>query len=402
MLRDYDPGAQCPLDDVRVLDLSRLVAGNMLTQVLADFGAEVIKIERPGRGDTLRDWRVKGISIYWKVYGRNKKSVTLNLQHERGRELLLDLVRTGHVLVESFRPGTLERMGLGPERLLEVNPKLVIIRVSGWGQTGPYAHRPGFGTLVEAMSGFAAMNGFEDRPPVLPPFSMADMYAGLYGASAALIALRHAESEGGRGQVIDVSLLEPMISVLGPLAGVYRLTGTTKKRTGSRSQTAAPRNVYGTRDGKWLAISASTQDMTAKLLRVLGLEHLIDDPRFKTNADRLAHVDELDELIGARIRERTLEENLRLFDEVGVTGAPVYSTDQLVEDPHVKGREIIVELPDKDMGRVPMHNVVARLSETPGAIRHPAPELGEHNEEILGALGLSPADVEALRSEGVI
>ncbi|HEX7124230.1 MAG TPA: CoA transferase, partial [Thermodesulfobacteriota bacterium] len=368
-MRTFVPDAECPLDGVRILDLSRLVAGNMLSLVLADFGAEVIKIEEPGRGDPLRDWRVKGVSVHWKVYGRNKKSVRLDLRKPAGRDILLRLVDGADVLLENFRPGTLERMGLGPEVLLGRNPKLVVVRVSGWGQDGPYAHRPGFGTLVEGMSGFAAMNGFEDRPPVLPPLSLADMVAGLYGASAVLIALRARDLRGKGGQVIDLPLLDPLISILGPEAAIYKLTGRIKKRVGSRSNTAAPRNVYATKDGRWLAISASMQVMAERLLRAIGRADLIDDPRFRTNADRLQHADELDAIVGAKIAERTLAENLAFFEEAGVTAGPVYDVAQLLEDPHVRAREVITELPDAEMGSVPMHNIIPRLSATPGAIR---------------------------------
>ena len=401
-MRAFAPEAECPLDGVRVLDLSRLVAGNMLSLVLADFGADVIKIEDPGVGDPLRDWRVNGVSVHWKVYARNKKSVTLDLRKPAGRDILLRLVEEAEVLLENFRPGTLERMGLGPDVLLERNPKLVLARISGWGQDGPYAHRPGFGTLVEGMSGFAAMNGFEDRPPVLPPLALADMVAGLYGATAVLVALRAREVRGGEGQVIDLPLLDPLISILGPEAAIYKLTGRIKQRVGSRSNTVAPRNVYATRDGRWLAISASIQVMTERLLRAIGRADLIDDPRFQTNADRLTHVEELDAIVGAKIAERTLAENLAFFEEAGVTAGPVYDVSQLLEDPHVRAREVITELPDPEMGGVPMHNVIPQLSATPGAIRRPAPGLGEHTAEVLGALGLDEAELARLSAEGVI
>lgn len=396
------PHTQGPLGDVRIVDVSRLVAGNLLTSVLGDLGADVIKVEEPGRGDPLRDWRVRGVSIYWKVYGRNKRSVTLNLRSAKGRELLLDLVAGAQVFVENFRPGKLESMGLSPDTLQQRNPDLIIVRISGWGQTGPYAQRPGYGTLVEAMSGFAALNGFQDRPPVLPPIPLADMVAGLYGAVGVLVALRHRERGAGRGQIIDLPLFDPLFSLLSAEAGIYRLTGTVKQRTGSRSKSSAPRNVYQTKDGRWLALSASMQVMAERLFRAMGREELVEDPRFRTNADRLAHVEELDAMVQEFIGQRTLEENLRFFEQKGVTVAPVYDISQVLEDPHFRARQVIVEIPDEEMGRVPMHNVIPHLSASPGSIRLRAPALGEHTQEVLGELGLSPQQVAALAREGVV
>lgn len=395
-------GVKGPLDGVRVLDLSRLVAGNQLTLVLADFGAEVIKIEQPGRGDSLRDWRVAGSDVHWDEYCRNKKSVSLNLKSPEGRDIILRMVEDAQVLVESYRPGHLEKLGIGPKVLHDRNPRLVVTRVSGWGQTGPYASRPGFGTLVEAMSGFAAMNGFADREPVLPPLSLADMVAGLYGAVATVIAVRHAEAADGGGQVVDLSLLESLLSILGPQAAIFELTNRMPARTGSRSQTAAPRNVYRTRDGKWLAISASTQLMTERLFRIIGREDLTEDPRFRTNHDRLEHAEELDGIIAARIGELTLDENMEVMVREGVTAAPVYNTEQLVNDPHIKGREVLVKPRWKDGGEaLPMHNVVPRLSRTPGEIKSPAPRLGQHNEEVLGEF-LPEGELRRLAERGVI
>jgi crotonobetainyl-CoA:carnitine CoA-transferase CaiB-like acyl-CoA transferase len=391
-----------PLSELRVLDLSRHVAGNMLTKVLADMGAEVIKVERPGQGDTLRAWRVEGVSTYWKVYARNKKSITLNLKHDEGRELLLRLVEGAAVFCENFRPGTLERLGLGPDVLMQRNSELVVVRVSGWGQTGPYAERAGFGTLIEALSGFAARNGFPDKPPLLPPLALADMVAGLYGAMAALSAVRQVEVRQGAGQVIDLSLLEPLFSILGPQAANYKLTGEVPERTGNRLPDTAPRNIYQTGDGRWLAISASTQATAERLFRALGLEELIDDPRFKTNTNRVENVKELDARLQERIFQRTLDENLQAFAESGVTAGPVCSIDDFLENPHVQAREVVVEVPDPDLGSLPMHSVVPRLSETPGTIRRPAPKLGEHNEELLTELGFGPEEVDGFVSEGIM
>lgn len=398
---DYRPDAVMPLDGVRVVDLSRLVAGNMASHVLADYGAEVIKVEHPRRGDDLRDWRVEGVSTYWKVYGRNKKSLALDYRGEAGLAVLRDLVATAAVLIENFVPGKLERLGLAPDDLLARNPKLVILRISGWGQTGPYRGRPGFGTVVEAASGLAAMTGFPDRPPVLPPLALADMVTGLYGASAVAVAVRHAE-RGGSGQVIDLSLFDPILSILGPEAANYVLTGRSPERRGSRASNAAPRNVYECSDGKFVALSASMQSMTERLLKVMGRADLIDDPRFRTNEQRLAHVEELDALVAAFIGERSQAENLDLFDRTGITAGPVNEIGDLVDHPHVVARESLVVLPDAEMGELPMHNVVARMSGVPGAIRSAAPALGAHNAEILAELGLGDAMLARLRDAGAI
>jgi crotonobetainyl-CoA:carnitine CoA-transferase CaiB-like acyl-CoA transferase len=398
--RDYTPQARGALEGVRVLDLSRLVAGNTLTQVLADFGAEVIKVEPPS-GDTLRAWQTNGVPVTWKLYSRSKKSLCLELRRPEAIELLLRLVPTASMLIESFRPGILEKMGLAPPKLLERNPKLVVVRISGWGQDGPYSQRPGFGTLVEGMSGFASMNGFADREPVLPPMYLADSVAGLSGAAAAMIALREAEREGGAGQVIDLPLLEPLFNILGPQAANLRLTGKVKARTGNRSTTTAPRNAYCTKDGHWVCLSASIQKMTERLFRAIGRPDLITDPRYATNAARLANADELDAIIGAFIGERTQAENVAHFEKHEVTIGPVYDIAQIVEDPHVIERELVADYPDAEMGEFPMHHVIPRLSKTPGAIRSPAPRLGEHNRALLAEAGVDQAQYAKLLAAGV-
>ena len=398
--RDYTPRARGALCGVRVLDLSRLVAGNTLTQVLADFGAEVIKVEPPA-GDTLRAWQTNGVPLTWKLYSRSKKSLCLELRRPEARELLLELIPSAAIFIESFRPGTLEKMGLAPEALLARNPKLVVLRISGWGQDGPYRRRPGFGTLIEGMSGFASMNGFADREPVLPPMYLADSVAGLYGASAAMIALREVETNGGKGQVIDLPLLEPLFTIMGPQAAVLRLTGKVKPRTGNRSTNTAPRNAYRTRDGHWVCLSASIQKMAERLFRAIGRPELIADPRYATNAGRVLHAEELDAIIGAFIAERTQAENVAYFEREEVTIGPIYDIAQIVEDPHVLERELIADYPDPDMGAFPMHHVVPRLSGTPGAIRAPAPKLGEHNRDLLAEVGVDEAAYAKLLASGV-
>ena len=396
---DYRPDAPCALEGVRVLDISRLVAGNAISHVLADHGAEVVKVEDPEQGDALRHWTAAGVSCNWKVYARNKKSISLNLRSERGREVLLELLPTAQVLVENFKAGALERMGLGPDVLLARNPKLVVARVSGYGQTGPYAHKPGFGTLVEAMSGFAYKNGFPDKPPALPPLALADNVAGLYGAFGIMVALREVELKGGEGQVIDLSLLEPLVSILGPDAAIHSATGEAPARLGNASNTTSPRNAYRTKDGEWIAMSGSMQSMAMRIFRTIGRADMCDDPRYNTQAARSENREEVDAIVGGFIAERTLAEAMEVFEREGVTAGPIYSAAQLKEDRHAKERGVIVNLPDDELGRLPMHNVIPRLSGTPGAIRTPAPEIGAHNEEILGALGL---DLDRLKEEGAL
>jgi len=400
--RNYEPAASGPLDGVRVLDLSRLVAGNVVSHVLADFGADVIKVEAPGRGDDLRAWKVGGVSTYWKVYARNKRSITLDFRTPQGKDLLLQLVQGSQILIENFVPGKLEKMGLGTEVLLRANPGLVIVRVSGWGQTGPYAAKPGFGTLVEAASGFAAMNGFADRPPVLPPLALADMVCGVYGASAAMIALRSVEVNQGQGQVIDLSLFEAIHAILGPEAANLQLSGVPTLRNGSRASNTAPRNIYACSDGKFVALSASMQSMAEKLFHLMGQPELLQDPRFRTNTDRVRHNDEIDAIVAAFIGRHSQAEILRRCDEAGVTIGPVNDAGDLTGDRFIDEREVIVNLPDADMGQLPMHNIVPRLSATPGRLRWPAPELGEHNASVYGELGLTGSDITQLQAAGVI
>ena len=400
--QDFARDAAAPLDGVRILDLSRLVAGNALTHVLADFGAEVVKVERPGQGDDLRNWRVEGVSIHWKVYARNKKSITVNMRSDRGRTILLDLVKTSQMLVENFLPGTLEQWELGPEVLHAANPKLVIVRISGWGQSGPDRSVPGFGSLVEARSGFAAMNGFADRPPVLPPLALADMVAGLYGAVAALVALRHCEVDQGKGQVVDLPLFDPLLSILGPQAALYELTGELPERLGSRSNLTAPRNSYRCRDGQFVALSASMQSMYERLMRTIGRPELIEDNRFLTNSDRVRNNDQLDRVVAQFIESHDQYDVLQIFRDAGVTVGPVHDTLGMLNDPLVKENKVMVRLPDEDIDSVVMHNVAARLSETPGLIRSPAPTLGEHNSEILGDIGIDETELSTLGKQGVI
>lgn len=383
--KQYDETLAGPLADVRVLDLSRLVAGNMLSACLADFGADVIKIERPGHGDDLRNWREGGHDIYWKVYGRNKRSVALDLKTECAMADLKALVATAQIFIENFVPGALEKMGLGPEILHAINPSLVIVRISGWGQTGPLSHKPGFGTLVEAMSGFAELNGYADKPPVLPPLALADMIAGIQGAAGVLTALRVAERTGC-GQVIDLSLFEPIFSVISSQAAKFRATGELTTRSGNQSSHTAPRNLYRCSDGKYVSMSGSMQAMAMRIFEASERPDLKLDPRFSSNDARVLNRDALDAIIEAFIGKRSQAENLAIFEAAQVTVGPVLSVADLLDHPYSEGREAIVELPDEDLGHVAMHNVIPRLSHTPGQFRRPAPRLGQHTDEILSEI----------------
>jgi crotonobetainyl-CoA:carnitine CoA-transferase CaiB-like acyl-CoA transferase len=384
------------------VDCSRLIAGGVLATVLADMGADVIKVENPRGGDPLRTWSRSLGELWWKVYARGKRSVTLNLTHPEGQALLRRLARTADVLVENYLPGTFEKWGLGWGTLSRDNPRLVMVRVSGWGQDGPYRDRPGFGTMVEAMSGFAAMTGPLDMP-TLPSFPMADMVAALAGAGAVLAALRHRDRVSGKGQMIDVPLYEPLMAILGPYAVEYRAHGIVRERIGNRSHNASPRGTYRTRDGKWVALSASTPASAEALFKALGLGHLLDDPRFATNDARIAHGEEVDRALQEAIGRRTRAEILQLFEAGDATVAPVYDIADILEDPHFKARGTFVDLPDPDLGVVTMTAPTPRLTETPASIRWAGPALGAHNREVYAEeLGLSDAELERLERDGVI
>jgi len=397
----FDGRSDGPMQGVRVIDLSRLVAGNMTSLQLADFGADVIKVEPLPLGDPLRAWKQGGISTFWTVYGRNKRSIGLDFRKEGAIELLKRLIATADILIESFRPGTLEKMGLGPEVLHEVSPKLIILRVSGFGQSGPYSSRPGFGTLVEGMSGFASRNGEEGGDPLLPPLALADMIAGLYGSNALLMALR-SRSTSGKGQVIDLALLDAMTSVLGPEALDYQLLQKPKPRVGNGSNTSSPRNVYQTSDGGFIALSASMQKTAERVFRCIGREDLITHPDFCTNEHRVARRHAVDQIVGGWIGERTMEEGLSIFDEHGITAAPVYDIEDITKDQHFRERGIYVELPDDDLGGAAMHAPVPRLLSTPGGFHRAAPRISEHARQILTEAGFDDAEFTALLESELI
>lgn len=398
--KNFDPSLKGPLDGIRVLDLSRLVAGNMLSLQLGDFGADVIKIE-PNSGDPLRAWKEDGMSLYWKVYGRNKRSVQLDLRHLPAMAALKKMIKTVDVFIENYRPGTLEKMGLAPDELLKLNPDLIIVRISGYGQTGPNAQLPGFGTLVEAMSGFAEQTGFPDREPVLPPLALADMIAGVYGSSAVSMAILARERGQARGQVIDLSLLEPIFSMLGPEVAIHRMTGKINKRLGSASKTASPRNVYLCNDGKYLALSGSIQTIAKRIFAVIGKPEMIDDPRFNSNTSRIKNRAQVDEAIGGWFSKHDSSTALALMREAGATVGPVYSVSDISKDRHFIDREVFLDVDDPELGPIAMHNIVPRLSETPGGFKLAAPELGADTIDVLTEIGLSSEEIRLAMGESI-
>ncbi|MBC2907125.1 CaiB/BaiF CoA transferase family protein [Streptomyces cupreus] len=395
--------SQASLHGLRVLDMATLFAGPLAATTLGDFGAEVIKIEHPTKPDPSRGHgpAKDGIGLWWKHLGRNKRTITLNLSTPGGRATLLRLAATADVIIENFRPGTLEKWDLGWPELSAANRRLVLTRVTGFGQFGPYAHRPGFGTLAEAMSGFAALTGEPDAPPTLPPFGLADSIAGLATAYAVLTALA-ARDRTGEGQVVDVALIEPMLSVLGPQPTWYDQLGYVQKRTGNRSANNAPRNTYRTADGSWVAVSTSAQSVAERVMRLVGRPELIDEPWFATGADRARHADVLDQAVGSWIAERTRDEVVAAFEKAEAAVAPIQDVRGVMTDPQYQALDTITTVDDPDLGPLRMQNVLFRLSETPGAIRWTGRPHGADTDEVLAELGLTPAQVAALRTEGAV
>lgn len=391
------------LEGIRVLDVSNFLAGPTAAQWLGDFGAEVIKLEHK-RGDGQREWgnRKDGHPLYFKMIGRNKKCATLNLSAVEGQELFKKLVVDADVLVENFRPGTMAGWNLGFDELSRINPKLVMLGISAYGQDGPYSGRPGLGTLAEAMSGYADITGQEEGPPTLPGFGLADSLAGITGAFSVLAALQY-RNRTGKGQYIDVSLYEPLMSILGPLFLDYHQLGEKPKRLGSRLPFSAPRNVYLTKDNHWLAMSSTAPSIFDRTMRVLGLAHMIDDERFSTNAARSKNHRELDAAIGAWVAERTLDEAMEVLVEADAAAAPVYSVDQIFADPQVRYRRSLIEVPDPDLGEIAMQNIPARMSATPPKIRFSGRKIGADTNEVYSKLaGLSDAEIDELRKRGII
>ena len=390
------------LEGIKVIDAANLFAGPLAATILGDFGAEVLKVEHP-RGDPSRThgYAKDGVGLWWKMLGRNKKCVTLNLGRPEGQDIFKRLAAEADVVIESFRPGTFERWDLGYDELKRENPGLVFARVTGFGQFGPYKNRPGFGTLAESMSGFAHVTGQPDGPPTLPPFGLADGIAALATACAVLTALR-ARDATGRGQVVDLAIFEPIFTVLGPQPIVYDQLGIVQERSGNRSVNNAPRNTYETKDGHWVAVSTSAQNIAERVMRLVGRPEYIEEPWFGKGSERAKHADELDEAVGSWISSRTRDEVVEAFDEAGAAVAPIYSIEDIVDDTQYKALETITSVEDPELGPIKMQNVLFRLSETPGDIQWSGPKLGEHNGEVYGDLGISEERLEELAKAGVV
>ena len=391
------------LQDIKVIDLATLFAGPMAATMLADFGAEVIKIEHPKNGDPVRTHgsSKNGVGLWWKMLARNKKSLTLYLGSPEGQEIFKKLVKDADVVIENFRPGTLEKWGLGYEELSKINPRLVLARVTGFGQIGPYSKRPGFGTLAEAMSGFASITGTADGPPTLPPFGLADGISALTASFAIMTAL-HARDITGKGQEIDLAIIEPILTVLGPQVIAYDQLGEIQQRRGNRSSNNAPRNTYVTSDGKWVAISTSAQAIAERVMHLVGRPELINEPWFASGAERAKHADELDDAVGGWIKERTRDEVIREFELAEAAVAPIYDITDIFKDEQFAALDTIKTVRDEELGPIKMQNILFRLSDTPGEIRTSGPKLGKHTVEILKKNGLSDEEIASLKTKGII
>jgi len=399
---DATPG---PLDGLTIIEAGSMISAGTVGRFLADFGAEVIKVEHPATSDHLRSFgpQKDGVGLWWKYLGRNKKSVTLDISTEEGQVVFEDLVSEADALVENFRPGTMERWNLGYDRLSELNPGLIMLRLTGFGQTGPYSERPGFGTLAEAMSGFAYLNGYPDREPLLPPTGLADGVAAMFSTFALMFALYNRDANGGSGQYIDTSLIEPIFSLLGPQPLRYQQLDNIEERSGNRSTSSAPRNVYETGDNRAVAISASAQPVAMRVFDAIERPDLKDDPRFENNEKRLENVEELDEIIQDWMDDHTREEVIDRFEECEATIAPVYNVADIIEDEHYQARDAVVEVDDEQLGEGLVQNTFPRFSETPGDITHLGPKLGAHNDEVYGEyLGYDAETLINLDDEEVI
>lgn len=397
--------AELPLGDIRVVEMGQLLAGPFCGQILGDFGAEVIKLEPPGEGDPMRQWgreKPYGLSLWFPVVARNKKSVTCNLRTAQGQDLARRILATSDVLVENFRPGTIERWGLSPEELWEINPGLVIIRVTGFGQTGPYASQPGYGAIGEAMGGLRHVSGDPSTPPSRPGISLGDTLAGSYAAVGGLVALHHRQRTG-KGQVVDSALYEAVLNVMESLIPEYVLGGYIRERTGSILPNVAPSNAYPTRDGLMVLIAGNQDTVFRRLADAMGRPELAEDERYATHSARGAHQPELDALISEWSATLDAADLEALLIEHAVPTGKIYRAPEMLADPHFAAREAIVTVPHPTLGDFPMQNVMPKLSATPGSVRWVGPDLGQHNDEVYGGLlGLDADERAKLAEAGVI
>jgi formyl-CoA transferase len=392
-----------PLEGIRVLDCGTIIAAPFTAMLLADYGADVIKIEHP-RGDGLRanGPRKEGVGLNYAFYGRNKRHIVLDLSKPEGQEIFRGLALQSDVVVENFRPGVMERWNLGWEQLHALDKRLVMLRMTGFGQFGPYSGRAGFGTLAESMSGFAHINGYPDGSPTLPPFGLADGIAALSSAYAVMLALYHRDARGGEGQMIDVAIIEPIFHLLGAQTTIFDQLGIVQGRTGNRTNNNAPRNTYKTREGRWVAISTSAQTIADRVMVLVGRPDIVDQPWFRAGPDRAKHADELDAIVGGWIAERDLDEVVRAFEEAGAAIAPIYDITQVLEDPQYQALQSVVTVEDDDLGPIKMQNLLFRMSATPGRVRHPGRKAGRDTDEVLRELlGLSEERLRELYAAGV-
>ena len=386
-----------PLAGVKVVDIASFLAAPLCGMHLADFGADVIKVERPGSGDEIRYWGESkdGVGLYFKMVNRGKRSVTADMRTPLGVEIVKRLVKDADILLENYRTGTLERWGIGPDVLMAINPGLIIVRITGYGQTGPYRQRPGFGTIAEAYAGYAHVTGFPDRPPLLPAFGLADSTTGLMAAYLASMAL-HEKRRSGKGQVIDLAIYETLLTLLGPQVVNYDQLGLIQQRSGSRLPFTAPRNTYQTRDGKWVSIGGSAQSIFERICEALAIPEIVTDPRFKDNRERIKNAAALDEVLQDAIIKFDQVDLLEQLVKFDAAISPVNDIAQIFADPHIQARENIVPIPDDELGTLRMQDVVGKFSRTQGQIRSAGPRLGQHNREILvDTLGFTPAELEA-------
>jgi formyl-CoA transferase len=394
---------KAPLAGIRVLELGSLIAGPFCAKTLADFGAEVIKIEPPGEGDPLRKWRRmrNGVSLWWHVQSRNKKSVSCDLRRPEGQEVVRRLAARSHVAIENFRPGALEKWNLGWEELSRDNPKLVLVRISGYGQSGPYCERPGFAAIAEALGGLRYVTGFPDRPPVRPNLSIGDTIASLHGVIGALMAL-HEVQRSGKGQVVDVALHEAVFNCMESLLPEYDADGYVRERSGSALPGIAPSNLYPCKDGSYVLIAGNADSLYRRLMSAIGRADLRDDPALERNDGRAAQMARIDAAIGQWTSRLSQEEVLREMEKAEVPAGRIYSAADIAVDPHFAARGMIEEIVAGDGEPLKVPGIVPKLSATPGAIRSPAPALGEHTDEVLREIGYSPSEIEELRQKQVL
>ena len=394
-----------PLEGIRVLELGVLIAGSFATRLMAEFGAEVIKVETPKQGDPIRNWRMvhEGTSLWWYVQSRNKKCITLNLKSVEGQEIIKELIKEVDILVENFRPGTLEKWGIGYEELKKINPKLVMVRISGYGQNGPYKDKPGFGSIGEAMGGIRYLTGYPDLPPTRVGISLGDSVSSLYAVIGALMAVRHREVNGGTGQVVDVALYESIFSLMESMVPEYDVYKNIRERTGSILPGIAPSNIYLCKDGKYVVIGANGDSIYKRLMNLIGRSELAEDERFQTNEGRAKHMEYLDEQIGNWSKQFEIKEVLSLLDEVGIPSGPIYNIEDMTKDPHFIARDMFEQVEVEGLGKLKVPGIVPKLTETPGSTEWAGPKLGQHNEEVIKqVVGLSDEQFLKLQELGIV